>query len=130
TGLWNRDVCEIFIAPDRLDPNRYFEFEVAPTGEWVDLAIRLSAAGRESDPNYFSGIKTAAQIEKGKVTMAMKIGWTAFGKTPSAGDIWLGNVFRCVGSGATRGYLSWQPTKTELPNFHVPSKFGSCEFVK
>src|SRR3954447_23823617 len=34
-GLWERDVCEIFIAPDRSLPRHYFEFEVAPTGEWV-----------------------------------------------------------------------------------------------
>ncbi|HET8783334.1 MAG TPA: sugar-binding protein, partial [Pyrinomonadaceae bacterium] len=34
-GLWDRDVCEIFVAPDREHPERYFEFEAAPTGEWV-----------------------------------------------------------------------------------------------
>ncbi|HEX3100415.1 MAG TPA: sugar-binding protein, partial [Pyrinomonadaceae bacterium] len=38
-GLWDRDVCEIFIAPDKRIRSRYFEFEVAPTGEWIDLAI-------------------------------------------------------------------------------------------
>ena len=43
-GLWDRDVCEIFIAPDLSDPNSYFEFEGAPTAEWVDPAIRKSAA--------------------------------------------------------------------------------------
>src|SRR5687768_1665144 len=34
-GLWDRDVCELFIAPDRELPERYFEFEAAPTGEWL-----------------------------------------------------------------------------------------------
>src|SRR6266700_1132310 len=37
--LWDRDVCEIFIAPDKIEARKYFEFEIAPTGEWVDLAI-------------------------------------------------------------------------------------------
>ena len=30
-GLWDRDVCEIFIAPDKSIRNKYFEFEIAPT---------------------------------------------------------------------------------------------------
>ena len=38
-GLWDRDVCEIFVAPNPEEATRYFEFEVAPTGEWVDLGI-------------------------------------------------------------------------------------------
>ena len=25
-GLWNRDVCEIFIAPDKVERSKYFEF--------------------------------------------------------------------------------------------------------
>jgi hypothetical protein len=29
-GLWDRDVCEIFIAPDEHAIERYFEFEAAP----------------------------------------------------------------------------------------------------
>src|SRR5262245_35343453 len=36
-GLWDRDVCEIFLAPNSDDSSRYFEFEAAPTGEFVDL---------------------------------------------------------------------------------------------
>ena len=39
-GLWERDVFEIFIVPDFEFDRRYFEFEVAPTGEWLDLEIR------------------------------------------------------------------------------------------
>src|SRR5713101_2926062 len=38
-GLWDRDVCEIFIAPDPNAVERYLEFEAAPTGEWLDVAI-------------------------------------------------------------------------------------------
>ena len=41
-GLWDRDVCEIFIAPDEHVIERYFEFEAAPTGEWLDVAIHWS----------------------------------------------------------------------------------------
>lgn len=129
-GLWDRDVCEIFVAPDRREPNRYYEFEIAPTGEWLDLAIRKLPEKRETDWDYQSQMQSAAQSENGKITMAIKIKWKAFGKAPKAGDIWLGNLFRCVGSGERRGYLAWHPTKTPQPNFHVVSAFGEFEFTK
>ena len=37
--LWDRDVVEMFLAGDRTNINRYREFEIAPTGDRVDLAI-------------------------------------------------------------------------------------------
>ncbi len=129
-GLWDRDVCEIFLAPDKNEPRKYFEFEIAPNGEWIDLGIYQKENERITDWEFNSGMESAARIEKDKVLMAIKIPWKAFGKTPKKGDIWLGNIFRCVGSGETRGFLAWQPTMTKTPNFHVPEKFGEFEFVK
>jgi hypothetical protein len=129
-GLWDRDVCEIFVAPDRDEPRKYFEFEIAPTGEWIDLAIHQLPERRETDFEYDSGMLSAARIEKDKVLMAMKIEFKAFGKAPKANEVWRGNLFRCVGAGATRGYLAWQPTGTPLPAFHVPEAFGEFEFLK
>jgi len=129
-NLWDRDVCEIFIAPDKNEPNKYFEFEIAPTGEWIDLGIRVTPEKRETDWDYRSGMGSAASIENGRVVMAVKIPWRALGRTPKSGDIWLGNLFRCVGIGKTRGYLSWMATKTKQPSFHVPAKFGEFRFVK
>lgn len=129
-GLWDRDVAEIFIAPDRTRPNRYFEFEVAPTGEWVDLGIEVTPQGRVTDRDYVSKMEAAARIEKRRVLMAMKIPFASLGRRPKAGDVWLGNLFRCVGKDPGRGYLAWRPTKTEKPNFHVPEAFGEFIFVK
>ena len=129
-GLWDRDVCEIFIAPDKNKPNKYFEFEIAPNGEWIDLGIEVASQKRKTDWEYKSGMTSAAKIEKDKVVMAIKIPWKAFEARPKAGDVWLGNLFRCVGKDPTRGYLSWQATKTKEPSFHVPSKFGEFQFVK
>ena len=128
-GLWNRDVCEIFLAPNPEEFRQYFEFEIAPTGEWIDIAIHQLPEKREADFEYNSGMQTAAKLEKGKVWMAFKVEWSAFGEAPKVGEIWKGNIFRCVGIGENRGYLAWQPTCTEKPNFHVPEKFGEFEFV-
>jgi hypothetical protein len=129
-GLWDRDVCEIFIAPDKATPNKYFEFEIAPSGEWIDLGIEVRPKERITDWDYSSNMQSAARIEKNKVVMAIRIPFASLGKMPKAGDIWLGNLFRCVGKDPTRGYLSWQATKTPKPNFHVPSAFGEFQFIK
>lgn len=127
-GLWDRDVCEIFLAPNKAEFRKYFEFEIAPTGEWIDLGIYQKPDERITDWDYHSGMQSAAKIEKNKVVSAIKIEWKAFGKTPKTGDVWLGNILRCVGKDPTRGYLTWQPTFTKEASFHVPEKFGEFEF--
>jgi hypothetical protein len=129
-GLWDRDVVEIFVAPDADEPRRYFEFEAAPNGEWVDLAIDLCSGKRETNVEYSSGMQTEARIEDGRILTAIRIPWAAFGKRPKAGELWRGNLFRCVGRDPDRGYLAWSPTLTERPNFHVPDRFGEFEFVR
>ncbi|HQZ81903.1 MAG TPA: carbohydrate-binding family 9-like protein [Pyrinomonadaceae bacterium] len=127
-GLWERDVCEIFLAPHRARRTRYFEFEVAPTGEWLDLLIEIVGDVRRTDREFTSQMESAAKIGDGNVTMAMKVPFSTLCAKPKLGDVWLGNIFRCIGSGATRGYLSWQPTHTEKPAFHVPGAFSEIEF--
>jgi hypothetical protein len=127
-GLWDRDVSELFIGPDPNDPDLYFEFEGAPTGEWVDLKVRLTKVGRQTDYDFSSGMECAAEIGSQKTTIAIKIPWTAFGFVPERNQRLRGNLFRCVGEDPTRGYLAWRPTLTVEPNFHVPSAFGWFRF--
>ena len=127
-GLWDRDVCEIFLAPDPQVPERYFEFEAAPTGEWIDLAIHTMPDKRDTDWEFHSGMTAAARVEKDRVTIAMRIPWDHWIHKPQKGERWRTNLFRCVGSGATRGYLAWQPTRAPEPAFHVPAAFGWLQF--
>jgi hypothetical protein len=129
-GLWDRDVCEIFIAPDTQHQNKYFEFEIAPTGEWIDLGIEVTPKERLTNWDYHSGMTSSACIDKNKIVMAVKIPFASLGKTPTVGDVWLGNLFRCVGKDPGRGYLAWQPTKAQMPSFHVPSAFAEFRFIK
>lgn len=129
--LWERDVCEIFVAPDLNEPEKYFEFEIAPTGEWLDFAIRQLPEKRETDKTYHAGMKTAVRVEENSFTAVFSVEFEcAFGRKPESGEIWRANLFRCVGTGETRGFLAWQPTFTETPSFHVPTVFGSIEFTK
>ncbi len=131
-GLWERDVCEIFLSPDDAPVTRYFEFEAAPTGEWLDLSIRLDSRrpdqDRATDWEFAGGMTAAARVAEDLVVIAMRIPFAALGKSPSPGERWRANLFRCVGSGADRGYLAWQPTFTPLPDFHVPERFGLLRF--
>ena len=127
-GLWDRDVCEIFVAPDAAHPERYFEFVAAPTGEWVDLGIVVSPTGRETDWDFNSGMTTAARLEPDILKIAIRIPWTAVIPQPRRGDVWRANVFRCVGPEAPERYLAWRPTRTPEPNYHVPDAFGMLRF--
>lgn len=128
-GLWDRDVCEIFIAPDPANSNHYFEFEAAPTGEWIDLAIRVEKHGRETEWDFNSGMKTNSRIEDGRIIVAIEIPWSARIPKPIAGYEWGVNLFRCVGPDENTRYLAWRPTRTKEPNFHVPEAFGILQFV-
>ena len=127
-GLWDRDVCEVFLAPHPAQPNRYFEFEAAPTGEWIDLAVYLKSGQRETEWDFDSGMTTTARVGKDQIIIAMRIPWSDRIHKPQRGERWRVNLFRCVGSSKDRGYLAWQPTHTEQPNFHVPEAFGWLVF--
>ena len=128
-GLWDRDVCEIFLAPD---PNRseyYFEFEAAPTGEWLDVAIHWTARERKSNWKFKSGMTTATHISTSFMITTMRIPWSESIPQPQKGDRWRVNLFRCVGRDPDRGYVAWQPTGTPQPSFHVPQVFGWLLFA-
>ena len=127
-GLWDRDVCELFITPERDAIRHYFEFEVAPTGEWVDLKLTVRPQGRETDWHFRSGMTAAARVRADSITLGMRVPWKPLGGPPRAGDRWRCNLFRCVGRDPARGYLAWQPTHTPEPSFHVPDKFGWMVF--
>lgn len=127
-GLWDRDVCEIFVAPDPSNISRYFEFEAAPTGEWVDLGITITAEGRETDWDFASGFSTAAKLDGEQLLVGMRIPWSEVLPKPLSGQEWRVNLFRCVGPESPDRYLAWLPTKTPEPNYHVPHAFGSLRF--
>jgi hypothetical protein len=127
-GLWDRDVCEIFVAPDAENPSRYFEFEAAPTAEWVDLGILLTPESRQTNWEYRSNMKVAANVSEKQVKIGIKIPWSASIPKPNPSDLWLVNLFRCVGPEAPNRYLAWRPTYALEPNFHVPEAFGPLRF--
>ena len=127
-GLWDRDVCEIYIAPDAQNPSRYFEFEGSPKGEWVDIAIEKKPEGRESNFAYNSGMRAAGRVQPNQVWVSLLIPWSQVIPKPNVNERWRANLFRCVGSDPDRGYVTWRPTYAPEPSFHEPDAFGLLLF--
>ena len=132
--LWDRDVVEMFLGDDWKNIRHYREFEIAPTGDWIDLAINLD---KESyDQTWRSGWKTSARIDKNKKVWyaAAQIPLSAISEQKvAAGTKWRANLYRIEGVGGDpdRHFLCWQPTcvVNRDPN-HVPENFGSIIFEK
>jgi hypothetical protein len=133
-GLWDRDVVEMFLGDDWQNIRRYREFEIAPTGDWIDLAIDLDR--KSYDHDWRSGWETLARVDQ-----AYRI-WYAAARIPlkaislqpvNAGTKWRMNLYRIDGLGADpqRHFLCWQPTcvQNRDPN-HVPENFGTLIFEK
>jgi hypothetical protein len=128
-ALWERDVCEAFIrSPLEPSPVAYKEFEIAPTGQWFDVAIRQPRLDVQWD--WQSGMLTAATIDKGaRVWRAvMALPFVAFGAPPNPGDCWHANLYRISRLNGERQFLAFAPTLTEKPDYHVPERFAKLRF--
>src|SRR6266516_879910 len=112
-GLWDRDVVEMFFGDDWTNIRHYREFEIAPTGDWIDLAIDLDH--KSYDHSWRSGWQTMARIdEQHKIWYAAaRIPLSAVSSKPvQEGTKWRMNLYRIEGLGpdAQRHFLCWQPT--------------------
>jgi hypothetical protein len=130
-GLWERDVCEAFVQSSReASATSYKEFEVAPTGQWFDVAIRQPRLDVEWDWN--SGLRAFAAIdpEAGVWRAVLAVPFAAFGGAPLDGERWRINLFRIARLDGVRQYLALSPTGTGAPDFHVPASFVPLEFKR
>jgi hypothetical protein len=130
--LWDRDVVEMFLGDDWTNIRHYREFEIAPTGDWIDLAIDLDHSNY--DHSWRSGWQTLAKIDEKNKTWyaAARIPLRAVSAQPvKPGTKWRMNLYRIEGLGADpqRHFLCWQPTcvTNRDPN-HVPENFGTLLF--
>ena len=131
--LWNRDVVEVFVNPDPARMNHYYEFEVAPNNQWIDLAIDKD---REpfNDARWDSGFEHATRIDGQKHiwTCEMRIpvrSMNVCGIEPDSE--WRINFYRADGPGdnSERRFMCWS-TIPEGRTFHMPTRFGIIRFVR
>ena len=131
--LWNRDVVEVFLNPRPERISHYYEFEVAPNNQWIDLEIDKTKTPF-NDAAWNSGFEHATKIdEKNHLWLTeMRIPLSAVGVDKIRnGDQWRVNFFRAAGHGGDekRTFLAW----SSIPQggtFHVPNRFGILRFVK
>jgi hypothetical protein len=132
--LWDRDVVEMFLGDDWKNTRHYREFEIAPTGDWIDLAIDLDH--KNYDKRWRSGWQVLARIDEAahRWFAAARIPLKSVSETlVQPGPRWRMNLYRIEGEGpdSQRHFLCWQPTcvANRDPN-HVPEAFGTLVFQK
>lgn len=130
--LWDRDVVEVFLNPRPEHVNHYFEFEVAPNNQWIDLEIDKTK-DPFSDASWNSGFQHATRVdaEHHVWTTEMRIPLAAINvQHPRPGTQWRVNFFRAAGKGADerRKFLAWSIIP-EGKTFHVPARFGILKLV-
>lgn len=129
-GLWERDVVEVFVNPFPVRMNTYWEFEVAPNNQWVDLAIDLEK-NPFYDMSWNSGFDHATSIDEpnGIWYCEMRIPLVSLGVAQINPVMeWRINFYRCDGSAhpQQRRSLAWSPTT--VASFHTPTYFGIIRF--
>jgi Carbohydrate family 9 binding domain-like len=131
--LWNRDVVEVFLNPQPERISHYYEFEVAPNNQWIDLEIEKTKTPF-NDASWNSGFEHETKIdEKNHLWLTeMRIPPSTVGVAKiHEGDQWRVNFFRAAGHGGDekRTFLAW----SSIPQggtFHVPNRFGILRFVQ
>ena len=123
--LWDRDVAEAFLQPDRSTERSYKEFEVAPNGMWIDLDISPSGlADLKSGLTRSVHVDAPRKIWTAELAIPMRCLTAHFDPNVA----WRANYYRVEGKTEPRQYMAWQPTHTPQPNFHVPKAFGTLRF--
>jgi hypothetical protein len=134
--LYEEDVVELFLAPERLE--EYFEIEVSPVGTVFDARIASPDGVRatmrvDRDWNCI-GIYTAARrvTERDGMTsvdIVVRIPFAALEReTPRGGETWRANFFRIDRSPGRDEFSAWQPTMKTPADFHVTAVFGTLRF--
>jgi hypothetical protein len=136
--LYEEDVVEVFLAPERL--TRYFEVEVSPRGTMFDAAIDSPDGVRctmQTDREWTcEGAVTAVRIVTESdgaraFDILLRIPFFALERsTPGDGETWRGNFFR-IDRHPRHGneFSAWQPTMKTPADFHVAAVFGTLRFA-
>jgi hypothetical protein len=134
-GLWIKDTAEAFINPEPDRISHYYEFEVAPNNQWVDLEIDVTKKDMGNvhwDSNFEHAVKVDARHHVW--TAEMKIPVKSMGAKPlQPGTEWRLNLYRLDGPGddSQRRFLSWSPLpEGKNRSFHQPASFGIIKFVR
>jgi hypothetical protein len=133
--LWTRDVVEAFINPQPDRPTHYYEFEVAPNNQWLDLEIDLTNTKQPHDAQWNSGFEHATKVDAARHiwTVEMRIPVQSMDvQSMEPNTDWRINLYRADGFGndQQRHLLSWSPLAIQNGSFHQPDSFGILRFTR
>jgi hypothetical protein len=126
--LYNEDVVEVFLAPEKL--TEYFEIEVNPLGTMFDSRISSPDGVRKT---MKGDVKWTCVGCTGVVSLrevVIRVPFKAItARAPRSGDRWRANFFR-IDRSKVHGdeYSAWSPTLRNPADFHVAAAFGTLLF--
>ncbi len=138
--VWTDSCVEFFLMPDGADI--YYNIETNCIGSALIGCGQNRSDRQRGDESIVSQIKRYSTL--GTDTFAEKpfdeewsvslvIPFTAFFKSnidSLEGKTLKANFYKCGDHLSIPYFLSWNPIKTEQPNFHQPNYFGELEFIK
>ncbi len=111
----------------------YYEFEVAPNNQWIDLEITSEASSHRTH----SGIPTSCTppgSDRDTPNLDNRVAHP--GRVDGSGEHrsnteWRINLYRAdgAGSGAERNLFCWSPLPSNNGSFHQPASFGVLKFA-
>jgi hypothetical protein len=145
--LWDEEVVEIFLDPDRSGRN-YYELEISPANVVCDLRMISPWPNKKGDIDWnLAGLETRALVRDAAAgnagwTATAFLPWSGLRALPSArkaalpprpGDAWRFNVFRIERPGGSQApekdAVFAALSKPAVESFHVPDAFRDFVFV-
>jgi len=138
--VWKDSCVEFFISPNQ-DDGIYYNFEFNCIGTCL-IAAGIPHQNRDfATPEKISSIRRLPDLgfqpfeERKNLTewqLSVVIPYSSFFKHPDfspEGKEVHANFYKCGDELTIPHFLSWNPVKTEKPDFHRPEFFGKIKFV-
>lgn len=137
--LYEEDVVEIFIAPEKLE--RYYELEVSPRATLFDASVDSPDLDRKTmhvDREWtceglMAAVRSITETDGAtSIDTIVRVPFASLGRgVPADGETWRINFFR-IDRHPEKGdeYSAWQPTMKTPADFHVPVAFGTLRFQR
>ena len=127
--LWTEEVVELFVAPGRATPERYYEIELNPLGAVFDAVVDSPFGDRRQlrvDRSWScAGLETEVVVASRSWTAELALPWSSIGGGPGSGADFRINCFRIERRPGPEAELTaWSPTGISPADFHRPARFG------
>ncbi len=137
--VWEDSCVEFFVSPD--DTEVYYNLEFNGIGTCFMGAGKDRYSGNKADPEVIKKIRRITSVGNNPVPERTgKFSWTITIAIPfqvffhheihdPKGKTFRANFYKCGDKLSVQHYLSWNPIRTEKPDFHKPEYFGLLKFI-